>query len=1124
MKLTAVLMLAALLQVSAASYSQSVTLTGHRLTLKKVFESIRQQTGFEFVYDPQLIKAAGTVDLKLDEVKLKEALDACFSDLPLTYEVSYNTIIVRERPPAGVIDNGASLRNAGIAEEIRINGAVLDKSTGLPLAGVSIAVMGTSLGTSSDVSGEYTLTIPSGKAKLVAKLIGYEVTTVTVTHSGKYDIQLSPKPIQLEGAMVSTGMFKRPKENFTGVATTIKGDDLRKMNMTNVFSAIRMFDAAVRLPENLANGSNPNKLPEINLRGVNNFPVQGTTGATMSGADFKATYSTNPSQPLLILDGFEVSLQRIYDLDINRIASISILKDAAATAMYGSRAANGVIVVETKQPLPGKTRLSYSGTAFLEAPDLSVYHLLNAKDKLAVEELTGQFNSNRESDYYNLQGILSMRKEAVAKGVNTYWLSKPLRSAFGQSHSLYLEGGDDYIRYGINGSFSDNAGVMKNSGRKNYRLEMNLSYNKKNLIVKNVLSIAYNKAVNSNYGTFSDYTKQNQYWTPYDSTGHLKRFLEQYISTDGIALTNFANPLYDASLHTVNNSEYSNFNEQLYIDWRLDKSLHLLANANIMRQGDESNLFLPATHSSFNGQIDPTLKGSYTKDNSKFTTFQGAVSLDYSKLIGRSMLFATARVSGAQTSSDDASYVVTGFPSERLDQLQFGNGFAPNTKPGGTANITRLISAGASFNYTYDGKYSADLSYSLDGSSQFGADKRVAPFWSVGAAWNIKKESLLKDLKWVNALRAGLTYGSTGSVNFPPNLGITTYKYNTTQSYQGMVGATLMGYGNPNISWQQTLKTNYHINGAFFNNYFIFDFNYYKENTESLILDVNTAPSTGVSSYKENVGALRNTGLDFSVTGFAFRDDKKNTYLSVMVNGLHNRSIISHISNSLKALNDKNDKNDQKQPQSRFVEGHSPTAIWAVRSNGIDPASGKEVFIKQDGTLTYTWSPKDKVIVGDGFADLSGNIMANFTIKGFSVILGFNYQLNQQMYNSTLATRIENADLRYQLDERVLNGRWKKPGDVTMFRGLVSENGFSFGSNEATFATSRFVQNNSYLNFATATLGYTIPEGISQRWKMSNVRLALTGNELTRWSSITIERGLDYPFARNFSFNISASF
>ncbi|WP_167016576.1 SusC/RagA family TonB-linked outer membrane protein [Chitinophaga sp. Cy-1792] len=1122
MKLTAVFMLAALLQVSAASYSQSVTLTGKKLTLKKVFESIREQTGFEFVYDPQLIKAAGTVDLRLDDVQLKQALDVCFDDLPLTYEVSYNTIIVKERPPAGMINNGTDLRNAGVAEELRINGTVLDKSTGLPLAGVTIGVQGLSAGTSTDVNGEYALTIPTGKAKLVVKLLGYEIANISVTHSGKYDIQLSPKPIQLEGAVVSTGIFKRPKENFTGVATTIKGDDLRKMSMSNVFSAIRMFDASVRLPENLANGSNPNKLPEINLRGVNNFPAQGTSGTAMSGADFKATYSTNPSQPLLILDGFEVSLQRIYDLDINRIASISILKDAAATAMYGSRAANGVIVVETKQPLPGKTQLSYSGTAFMEAPDLSVYHLLNAKDKLAVEELTGRFNSNNPVDYYNQQGILSMRKAAVASGVNTYWLSKPLRNAFGQSHSLYLEGGDDYIRYGVNGSYSNTGGVMKNSGRENYRLEMNLSYNRKNFIVKNVLSVNYNKSKNSNYGSFGDYSKLNQYWNPYDSTGHIKRFLEQFISTDGIVLTSFANPLYDATLHTVNSAEYSNFNEQLYIDWKLNKNLHLLGNANIMRQGDESDIFLPASHSSFNKETDPTLRGSYSKDNSKFTTFQGALSLDYSRLIGKNMLFATARVSGSQTSSDDVNFLVTGFPSDRLDQLEFGNGFAPDTKPGGTANVTRMVSAGASLNYTYDGKYSADLSYSLDGSSQFGYLKRTAPFYSMGVAWNIKKEALLKDVSWLNALRAGVTYGSTGSVNFPPNLGITTYKYNTTQNYQGMVGATLMGYGNPNISWQQTLKTDYHIVGAFLNSYLLVDFNYYKENTESLILDINTAPSTGVSSYKENVGALRNTGLDFSVTGFAIRNDQKNTYLSVMVNGLHNRSIISHISNSLKALNAANDKNDQKQPQSRFVEGHSPTAIWAVRSNGIDPASGKEVFIKQDGTLTYVWDPSDKVIVGDGFADLAGNIMLNLTVKGFSVVLGFNYQLNQQMYNSTLANRIENADLRYQLDERVLNGRWKKPGDVTMFRGLVSENGFSF--TDATYATSRFVQDNSYLNFATATIGYTVPDIISRRWKMSNVRLALTGNDLTRWSSISIERGLDYPFARNFSFNISASF
>ncbi|WP_170115322.1 SusC/RagA family TonB-linked outer membrane protein [Chitinophaga niastensis] len=1129
MKLTSVLLLAASLQVSAVAYSQSVSISGKGLSLKTIFNSIRSQSGFEFIYDPQLIKAAGTVDIDLKNVPLTNALNECFSHTQLDYEIKYNTIIVKEKPVhKKIIPEEIIATFSNTSPPLQIRGVVLDAQTGAPVAGASIVVKESSQGTVTDLEGKFSLTVNNNTATLLIKHIAYENNIVTVALSSNITIKLKPRAIQLEGHMVTTGMFKRPKESFTGAATVISGEQLRSVSMLNALQAMKVFDPSIRIPDNMQFGSDPNKLPNINLRGTNNFPQQlsGKTGAT-SGADFMATYATNPNQPLFILDGFEVSLQKLYDLDINRIASFTILKDAAATSLYGSRAANGVIVVDTKQPLPGKLQVSYSGMMQVTAPDLTVYHLLNASDKLEVERLAGLYSQystgiRPDADAFYRQ-LYASRKAAVERGVNTYWLAQPVRTGTGQRHSLYLEGGDQYIRYGLNLGYNNEAGVMKNSNRNNYNVDMNLSYRFKGFLFKNVLSVNYNKANNSNYGNFSEYSRLNQYWTPYDSSGKIKPILESY--TDPLSYQDYiyTNPLYNSTLHTINNSEYTNIMNQSMAEWNMGKGFRLSGRLAITKQTDESSLFLPANHTSFLAETDFTKKGSYTRGNNKFLSFDGSLNLDYTKQTGRHIFFNTTSISSAQTSSDATSIQVIGFPTDRLDQLQFGNGYAPNTRPDGSSNVTRRISGFTNFNYSYDNRYSADFGVSADGSSQFGINKRFAPFWSAGAGWNLSKEKFLKfTKKQIDLLRIRATIGTTGSNNFPPYMGITTYGYYTDQSYRGQVGASLMGYGNTDLQWQQTLKKNLGVDLNMFHSRLVMRFDLYRENTNSLILDVNTPPSSGVTSYKQNVGELENTGYEFNATYFAIKQDTKGIYWSFFVNGLHNNTYIKHISNSLKKLNDKNDAGQQTSPQLRFEEGQSPNAIWAVRSKGIDPSTGRELYIKKDGTLTYDWSANDKVVVGDVIPSLQGNFGSNTTYKGITLGIYFNYQYKGQMYNQTLADRVENADLHYQVDERVLLGRWKQPGDQTFFKGLISEAGYPIYN--ATNATSRFVQVNNFVNLQSVSLTYVLPEKYTRKWKLQNTRIGFIANDIARWSSITIERGLDYPFARNFTMNISTSF
>ncbi len=476
--------------------------------------------------------------------------------------------------------------------------------------------------------------------------------------------------------------------------------------------------------------------------------------------------------------------------------------------------------------------------------------------------------------------------------------------------------------------------------------------------------------------------------------------------------------------------------------------------------------------------------------------------------------------------------IATGFPNERLDQINFGNNYEENSKPTYTNNTTRLISGYTNFNYSYDSRYSADFSIRSDGSSQFGSEKRFGTFWSAGASWNLHKEKLLADKSYINLFRLRSSIGTTGDSRFQSSMAITTYQYYTDRNYRGQVGAILKGYGNENLQWQNTLKRNIGLDLGLFNNRILINFDVYRENTTQLILDINTPPSVGYTSFKENAGELENKGYEFKMNAFLIKNENKGLYWNIFANGLHNKDRIKSISNALKKRNELNDANStnpthenynkQVKPQPRFQEGMSVNNIWAVQSAGIDPSTGREVFIKRDGTTSYVWDPTEKMPVGNEVPDMRGSFGTNVTWKGFSVALFFSYEFGGEIYNQTLVDRVEVTNYTYNVDRRVLLGRWKKPGDVTFFKGLINDYGNPVTN--ATLATSRFVQKNNFVNAESISVSYQLPDKLGRKLSLTNTKFTFIANDLKRWSSIQVERGLDYPFARNLTLNVSTSF
>lgn len=1027
---------------------------------------------------------------------------------------------------------------------LELKGVVKGEAGGV-LAGASVVVKGAKQAISADKDGSFVLKNVPADAVIRVSFVGHTAKEVKLKEGQSFvEVRLSASVNTLSDVVVNVGLYRRPAGNFTGAAKSFSGEELKTVNPTNVLKALAVVEPSVRIMENNEFGSDPNQLPIIQLRGQNNLPVA-TQGATAGGAtpvsngDIMSSYLLNPNQPLIIMDGFQTTLQALYDLDINRIASITVLKDAAATVAYGSKAANGVIVVETKQPMPGKMQVSYSINAGVELADLSSYRLLNAQDLLEAQRLAGIYSDpNNHFNDVALKQWYDYRLSQVQSGVNTYWLSQPLRTGYSLNHSLNIGGGSGNLRYNLSLNYGSANGVMKGSGRTNYGLNYNMAYTARNLRFSNTTSVSNGRGENTPWGSFSTYARMFPYFRPYDSDGNLVKIFEPLNVDLGIGMPApggiFTNPMYNSTLDVVDYSNYLTYSNASNLDWSVTNDLRMRASVRFTNNQPGAEQFLPADHTSFADDFTSRFVdlGTYSQTKGKNTAIDGKLGLDYNKRLGRHTIFTSLGFTAQQTSSSTTTVKTTGIPNDHLGQLGLANGYGFNVKPSSLVMETRSVSQYLSASYGYNERYTAEVTVNASGSSQFGANNRFAPFWAGGLSWNVDKEKFFKKNNIIQQLRFRATTGITGNQNFAATLGQQTYLYNLRNEYRGQLGASMGDYANPDLKWQQTLKNNLGVQMAFFNNRIMVGGDIFIEKTDNLILPLDVAPSTGFASYQNNLGAVENKGYEVSVNASIIRNRAKNIFWSVSFNTGHFENVITKLSPAIEAYNKLNNETDitnggaekQQTPLPRFVVGQSMNTIWAVRSLGIDPATGKEVFLKLDGSKTFTWDPKDKFPVADANAKFKGMVGSNLTLKSFTFNFNLAYQYGGYKYNQTLADKIENVDLKSNnADTRVLTERWKKAGDVVSYKSLVAEGGSGL---TMTNATSRFVQRDNFIEASSVTVGYTFPSNL--KWvkllKLSTPKIFITQNQVFRMGTIEVERGTAYPFTRRFNFGLSSTF
>ena len=1090
--------------VSAASYSQNAkfTISLNNVALTEVFSTIRANSEFTFIYNVDDVRNFRIKSINVHEATIQEILDEVLRNTGFVYKIEDHVVVIQ---PQDMKEKKKS---------VRVKGWVNDKSK-QPLPGVTVRMVGVSLGTATNAQGWFAIDLPVEKGTLEFSFVGYKKKQIDFTEKTDTLRIVLEEDFQQVEEVVVTGIFNKPKESFTGAVTSVTKEDLKVNFSRNLIQTLANIDASLLIVQNNEMGSDPNTLPEIQLRGA----------STMLDISDLENQKKRPeyNQPLFIMDGFEVDLERVMDLNQNDIENITILKDASATSLYGSRGANGVIVITTTLANAGSLTVSYEGRLNLQIPDFSTYdNLMTASEKFETEKLYGVWNNLNSylSSGQKMEDAYKELEAAIADGVNYDWLKVPTRTGVGQNHVLRFMGSQENWNYMLSLAYDDTQGAMKKSDRKNFNGTMQLGYHKNKWNVRQSLAVGINKSQDSPYGQFYYYVQMNRYWEPYDENGKPVDYFYHPLSTYGP----IDNPLYDYAVGKWNKTKYTNLRSNTIIDFTFSENLKASATLGLNRKSKTSDTFTPPEHKYFQYVTEIEKKGSFARRESEETMWQVRLALNYNNIFSEKHM-VTLGVSAelSETISDDVDWSATGYISSNVSHPGMSMSYPSTGGTSGSESTVRRASLIASANYYFDQRYFVDLSINYNGASSFGENNRFQYFYSLGAGWVVSNETFVKEhLPFINEMRFRYSFGVTGNMFVSPEKSLEVFNRNSSSTYLGGIAWTLSQFANSDLEQQNTYQHNAGLDVGLFNSRVSISLNYYNFLTNNTLTDMNLPISHGFDRVAGNVGKIRNEGLDGNVRVGLYRNTEKKIDWTLNASFSKRKNVVVKLSEGFKERISMHNKGMSTNTDLvRYQEGRSLEAIYGLRTVGVDPTSGQRVFLKKDGlTTTLEQNADDLVYLGDRQPKLNGTFSTSFFYGGFNMTIGFGVKWGGKSVNQTEMTKGENASLTYNLDRRMTKYSWKQVGDQARYKNKYGDYG-----NLSTYICDAFIHKDNVFSCNNINLSYTF----SQDWfkratRLQSLSISASLSDIFYFSTIKRERGTSYPFSINPNFSISCTF
>ena len=741
----------------ASSYSQAmrVSISVENLSVEETFRELEQKTGFGFLYKNEILTGKGKVNIKANNELLTDVLNGLLTPLGLAYVIDDNVIVVNSNKETS---KGTQQQVAG---NMVVSGTVSDEYGEL-LPGVTISLKADrTKGGTTNINGEFSMSNIKAGDVLVFSYIGMEATEVLIKQGQKdYKVVLKSSSMLLGEVVIETGMMQRDKATFTGSTATFNSEELKSIGNQNILQSLRTLDPSFLMFDNMDMGSNPNVAPNVIIRGE---------GSSTLNA-IQDEFSADPNQPLFVINGIEAKISKVMDLDMNRVESITILKDAGSTAIYGSKGANGVVVIELKKPKPGQLRVFYTGDLRISAPDLSVYNMMNSAEKLEFERLSGKYIS-AGSAYLEFQKTLddlyNKRLADIRRGVDTYWLAEPVHTGISHSHSVRVSGGNEELSIDVGAKYGNTQGVMKGNARETWSGDVILSYRTNKMLITNELDINGSNSTESNYGKYSDWVNTSPYFKMYNEDGGIDPFLQYKYGEGALANqssieNNIPNPLYNAMLDSRDKGSSLNVLNNLFIQYMPTNELRFKVGLTVGKTIDKQDRFTPPENTKYASYSIYNQGESYTKQTEQLS-YKGYIDASYAKTFNKHSLTVFVRGQLLQDKYELNAFAAQGFPLGSKGTPNLAYSYKTNSKPEYDFLDKRGVSFISTLNYNYAKRYIFDATYSVDGATTFGSNELYKSFWSLGIGWNLDQELFAQGWDWLDLLKIRSSIGTNGN-------------------------------------------------------------------------------------------------------------------------------------------------------------------------------------------------------------------------------------------------------------------------------------------------------------------------------------------------------------------------
>ncbi len=1033
MKLAGFLIFICCMQASANGFAQRVTLNESNVPLSKVFNKIKKQTGFVFWFEDKTLKDAKNVSVTIKDATIDEALEACFKDQPLVYEMIGKTIVIKPGTrQKEIIDSSEAIPPTG-----DIKGKIVNES-GQPLPGATLTIVNLNKSYVADESGAFNIgELPVGKYELSVSFIGYQQARINVDITKDKTADIIIKLSQAVNAIndvVVVGYGTQQKKDITGAITVVSSKALENRPNTEFGYSLEGKAAGVQV---IRSSGQPQAGFSIRIRGVSTI--------------------TSGSEPLYIVDG--VPTASINEINPADIESFSILKDASSAAIYGSSGANGVVLITTKRGKSGATQLN-----------LDVYNGFSS-----VWKTLPVLNSTQ---YKDLMSDMGMSADWSQYTANTNWQDELFRTAHSQNYQLSVSGGSDKTNFYLSGNFVKNDGVVVGNtmNRTNFKLNLDHRLNK---IFKIGTSISYDRwfdvdvSENSRNGSILNAILGSPVIGIWDSTG------EEY-TTDPFR-NDLDNPvaLANGFFHNFSNQR---FNGNTYIEANIISGLKLRSMFGYEKYNGTYNYYVDpyktVTGRGFNGQAEQT------QNENQYWISESTIN--YSKTFGKHAITALAGFIVSKTTSSASDIITHNFANPEITTVNGGSVVDHATATADAQTTTSVISR---VTYEYSEKYLLTANMRADASSVFGPENRWGYFPSFSAGWRISREKFFDRFSTIiNDLKIRGSWGIVG------NSQIGAYSYLGTVAPTGSYvigGNVVAGYlpvslENPSLKWETTRQTDIGIDAAFLDSKIIFTADYYHKKTTGLLLDAPVPASSGYTSALKNIGDLQNTGMEFQVS--TKNISKKDFEWSSDFNISFNRNKVLNIAGG--TIYD--GPIDERGNTSIVQAGLPLGSFFGYVAEGVSKKTGNMIYKMADKNAGLQTS--DEQVIGNANPDFYYGFTNNIQYKQWTLSLFIQGVQGNDIFN---ATRIYSEGLWEPRNQSAaVLRRWTKPGQVTDIPRQDLTNYTTPFANYNSLISSRFVEDGSYLRIKSLTLAYNFSSQFLSKFRIRKLRLYVTGENL----------------------------